>query len=132
MSDCEHGGVTAEGTATVVDQLIKRAVTQLEEPCEEAPQASKFPGAFRLPDDAEGTFYLGARFARRARPMSAELVSEAARIYNAAVAAGSRSPALAVANELGYSRSQASRLIRAARNETKIPPPERGPGEVDT
>lgn len=40
---------------------------------------------------------------------------EAARVYSDAVKRGSRAPAVAVANEMGYSRSQVARYIRRAR-----------------
>jgi hypothetical protein len=50
----------------------------------------------------------------------------AARIYSAAVAAGNKAPAVAVADAMNRSRSQVARYIRSARELGLLPPLRRG------
>ncbi len=74
-----------------------------------------------MPGEPEGTAWTGPA-PGPVRHTAAEKVNAAARAYNAAVAAGDRAPTAATANALGYQRTQASRLIRQARDRGLIPP----------
>lgn len=112
------GAITSRALRGIrLDQLAKEAVRQQERPTTKRDDV--FPGAFQVPGDPANQAWLSPAPGRRP---TRELSNEAARIYTAAVEAGSRAPTLAVANELGYSRSQASRLIKAARDTGLIGP----------
>lgn len=112
-----------------LDELAREAVRKLERPV--VMREDYAPGAFQIIDDPEriwanyGSFrditnpedliwvsrpVLGQRRAPR------EQAEIAARLYTEAVASGSRAPTQAVADQLGYSRSQVSRMIRTARD----------------
>jgi hypothetical protein len=105
------GAVTSRALRGIrIDELARAALRQQERPVVE--RGDLGAGVLQLPGDpCHRTWYTGAP-----RPPRAELVTDAARAYAEAVTAGSRSPTMAVANALGCSRSQASRLIRQARD----------------
>jgi hypothetical protein len=103
----------------LVDQLVKRAVKELEVPWTARPEHGE--DAFEIPGDSEATVRVGLPPAGERRALPDVSVDEAATIYNDAVHAGNRAPTLAVARELDYSRSHASRLIREARRRGLIP-----------
>lgn len=120
------GSVTSSAMRheVLIDQLVRLAVAELEEPWEEAPE---FPGGWRTASEGPGQFYIGGPFRR---PPRGELVAEAARVYNEAAAKPGAAPTLAVATALQFQRSQASRLIRAAREAGLIPPVEPKAGKA--
>jgi hypothetical protein len=120
------GAITSRALRGIrLDELAREALRQVEMPA--ADRSDLRPGAFQLPGDPAGRTWYADPPPRRAQ---ADLVATAARVYTAAVAAGSRAPTLAVAHALGYSRSQASRLIRQARDDGKIPPAPKGTGHL--
>lgn len=98
-----------------LDALAREAVRLLESPV--VMREDVAPGAFQLPGDDPKTFWIpgGGRVPGRPRTPRGQ-AEEAARIYSEAVEAGNRAPTKAVAAQLGYSRSQASRMIRTARD----------------
>lgn len=114
--------------AVKVDQLAREAVRQLERPVSMREDFAE--GAFQITEGAdiwanhghmrnirnpESQMWRSLAVPGR-RLTGREQAEQAARIYAEAVASGSRAPTQAVAHELGYSRSQASRMIRAARD----------------
>jgi hypothetical protein len=119
------GSVTSSAMRheVLIDQLVRLAVAELEESWEEA---AEFPGGWRTASEGPGQFYIGSPYRR---PLRGELLAEAARVYNQATANENPAPTLAVAAELQFQRSQASRLIRAARDAGLIPPVERRRGK---
>lgn len=107
------GAITARALRGIrLDQLARAAVRQQEQPASMLPDVGL--GAFQVPGDPADQAWVSPVPGRRRAPR--EKAEEAARIYIKAVASGSKAPTMAVANELGYSRSQASRLVRAARD----------------
>jgi hypothetical protein len=73
------------------------------------------PGMYQLVGDPEDNM-------RFTPPMTADqLTARAAQVYREAQESGSRAPTGAVAAALGYSRSQASRYVRAAREAGLLP-----------
>lgn len=109
------GAVTSRALRGIrLDELAREAVRQQERPAAERDDVRA--GAFQL--QTGGPVWYADPPIRRPR---AEQVAAAARIYLAAAEKGSRAPTVAVVNELGYSRSHASRLIRQARDEGSIP-----------
>lgn len=99
--------------ALKLDQLARDVVRQLEQPVTEREDMGS--GVFQVPGDSPNAFWVSRPVPGR-RPTPRELAEKAARIYAEAKAEGSRAPTNAVASELGYSRSQASRMIRTARD----------------
>lgn len=124
-----EGAVTSRALRGIrLDQLAREAVRQMEQPA--AMREDVAPGAFQVPGDPAGQAWVSPVPGRRRAPR--ELAERAARIYTEAIAQGSRAPTLAVAHELGYSRSQASRILRAARDAgllDRAAPPEPAPPE---
>jgi hypothetical protein len=109
-----------------LDALAREAVRRLEGPV--IMREDVAPGAFQRPGDDPKTFWIpgGGRVPGRRRTPR-EQAEEAAQIYSEAVGSGNRAPTKAVAAQLGYSRSQASRMIRTARDlglldTTTVPP----------
>jgi hypothetical protein len=108
-----EGAITSRALRGIrLDQLAREAVRQLEQPASMREDVA--PGAFQVAGDPSDQAWVSPVPGRRRAPR--ELAEQAARIYTEAVAKGSRAPTLAVAHELGYSRSQASRIVRAARD----------------
>jgi hypothetical protein len=121
----DGSAVTTSGIRKVlVDQLVKAAVAEASTPVqrrdelvvsgEGAAWETAGPGPLGEP---------GPIFRMTVQPFPAttrqqrldERARQAAKIYAAAVNSGSRAPGDAVATEMGYSRSQAARYIRRAR-----------------
>lgn len=98
-----------------LDALAREAVQRLESPV--IMREDVAPGAFQLPGDDPDTFWIpgGGRVPGRPRTPR-EQAGEAARIYTEALDSGSKAPTKAVAAQLGYSRSQVSRMLRTARD----------------
>ena len=136
--------ITSRALRTIrLDYLAHEAVRQHEQPVSMLPdhdsgafQAFQFAADATDPWGSHGNFRdirnpqdqiwrsspaLGRRLTSR------EQAEQAARIYTEAVATGSRAPTQAVAAELGYSRSQASRMIRTARDLGLLPNPHQSP-----
>jgi hypothetical protein len=110
------GAITSRSLRSIrLDHIAREAVRQLEYSVSMREDVA--PGAFQQASDDPNTFWVpgGGRVAGRHRTPR-EQAEEAARIYAEAVDSGSRAPTQAVANQLGYSRSQASRMIRTARD----------------
>jgi hypothetical protein len=102
----------------LIDPMLHAAIAAALQPLEEHPEVQE--GAYRVAGDEEGTYRV-SRARRRGTPGSDEQARQAAEIYKTAIAMGSGSPTLDVAKEMSYGRSQASRLIRAARNAGYLP-----------
>lgn len=82
------------------------------------------PGAFQLPGDPEHQAWVSPPpppEAGRGQQMSPERVQKAAEVYRQALATGSRSPGMVVAETLHYSRATAARDIRLARERGLLP-----------
>jgi hypothetical protein len=111
-----YGAITSRSLRSIrLDQIARDAVRQLE--YRVSMREDVAPGAFQQATDEPNTYWVpgsGQVPGRRRTPR--EQAEEAARIYAEAVASGSRAPTNAVADALGYSRSQASRMIRTARD----------------
>jgi hypothetical protein len=135
----EGATVTTSGLHRVlVDQLIKAAVAEASKQVRPRPDVG--PGAFEVPDpDAWDAAFPAPGGVPHARPIVVvdveeslptgtrqqrqdERARQAAKIYAAAVNSGSRAPGDAVATEMGYSRSQAARYIKRARELGILPP----------
>lgn len=113
------GAVTSRALRAIrLDQLARDAVQQLESPVSMRDDIA--PGAFQVAGEPADQAWISPVPGRR--QASPELAEQAARIYAAAVAEGSGSPTMAVAHRLGYSRSQASRFIKAAREAGLLDP----------
>ncbi|WP_380723332.1 hypothetical protein [Saccharothrix hoggarensis] len=103
----------------LVDQLVRAAV-----------EKATVPASVR--DEWLATLPLGAQAVdrreasstadERVRNQADDDARRAARIYSGAVAAGNRAPAVAVANVMNRSRTQAARYIRRARELGLLPP----------
>jgi hypothetical protein len=120
-ADFVSGTITSSGLrrAVLVDELVRRAIAELEVPWTDLPDAGLNVG--QVPGDQPGEAWYSPPSGQRRRPQE-DLVAQAARIYNAALEKGSRAPTMAVGLQLRYSRSQASRLVRAAREQGLIAP----------
>lgn len=106
----------------LVDQLLNAAMSAATIRIEGRPQLHQ--DGFSAPADPDGQAWVSPP-PRSVAHGDAELrarATEAARIYSDAVAGGSRAPAVAVANEMGYSRAQVARYIRRARELGLLPP----------
>ena len=108
----------------LVDQLLQRAVTEAT-----VPVTVRAEWLASLPDSVEGeTQQAGApreqtlTAGERARVQFDDDARTAARIYQEALAAGSRKPGVVVADQMSRSRSQAARYIRRARELDLLPP----------
>lgn len=112
-----------------LDELARQSVRELEQPVSMREDYAE--GAFQMTADPDriwaSTMHMKdvqnpqdmlwvSRPVPGRRRTSREQAELAARVYAEAVDSGSRAPTQAVANELGYSRSQASRMIRTARD----------------
>lgn len=122
--------ITARALRAIrLDQLAREAVTQLERPVVMRPDHAY--GAFQIIDDPDRIWASHGHLRDITNPEDLIWVSRpvpghqrtpreqaeiAAQLYTQAVADGSRAPTQAVADQLGYSRSQASRMIRTARD----------------
>jgi hypothetical protein len=108
-----------------LDYLAREAVRQLEQPV--VMREDFAIGAFQFAADAADMWASHGHVVNVQNPQDRLWVSppvsrlkpreqaeQAARLYAEAVASGSRAPTQAVANGLGYSRSQASRIARRA------------------
>jgi hypothetical protein len=93
----------------LVDQLLKEAMSKAIIPASEAPEPD--PRALGAATTAH----------ERALASAEQDARQAARIYSEAVASGSGAPAVAVANTMNRSRSQAARYIRRARELGLLP-----------
>lgn len=122
--------ITARALRAIrLDELAREAVRKLERPV--VMREDHAAGAFQITDDPERIWANYGSFRDITNPEDHIWVSRpvlgqrrtpreqaeiAARLYAEAVASGSRAPTQAVADQLGYSRSQASRMIRTARD----------------
>jgi hypothetical protein len=93
----------------LIDQLVREAMSKAIVPASEAPDVD--PRAFGTAATAQ----------ERAQASAEQDARQAARIYSEAVASGSAAPAVAVANAMNRSRSQAARYIRKARELGLLP-----------
>jgi hypothetical protein len=100
----------------LVDQLLRAALSAATTKIEDRPDAH--------PDIEPAPFQIAAgddRVYWSPPPGASDKVAQAADAYREALASGSRAPTAAVAEALGYSRAQASRYIRAARDAGLLP-----------
>lgn len=98
----------------LLDPVVRAAVAAASEPTAERPDL--MPGAFQVEGDPEGQAWVSAPAGADGR------VRQVARLYNEALSAGSKAPALDVSETVHISRSQAARYIRKARELGLIPP----------
>lgn len=122
--------ITARALRAIrLDELAREAVRKLERPVVMRPDYG--PGAFQIIDDPDRIWASHGSMRDLTNPEDQIWVSRpvpgtrrtpreqaeiAARLYAEAVASGSRAPTQAVAGQLNVSRSQASRMIRTARD----------------
>jgi hypothetical protein len=106
----------------LVDQLLKAALDAATVRVEGRPDIH--PGAFMATGDPKDQAWVSPppRSSAHGDAALRDRAREAARIYSDAVMRGSRAPAVAVANEMGYSRAQVARYIRRARELGLLPP----------
>jgi hypothetical protein len=98
----------------LLDPVVRAAVAAASGPTTERPDL--MPGAFQVKGDPEGQAWVSA-------PAGADdRVRQVARLYNEALSAGSKAPALDVSETVHISRSQVARYIRKARDLGLIPP----------
>lgn len=102
----------------LVAQLVRESVKELAKPIEMLPDFPK-PSAYRLTDGPRDEVWVSAPQPKsgRGRETPRDRIVRAAAVYREAVSRGSRSPVKDVARELGYSESQTSRYLKAARAE---------------
>lgn len=98
----------------LLDQIIPAVVKAASKRVIE--RGDVHPGAFQLESERDSN---GVRVG--VPPGTDEKVLQAARAYRDALAAGSRSPALAVMEDMDLSRAQAARYIRKARTAGLLP-----------
>lgn len=128
------GGVTTTNLRQIlVDRLVRRAVELVRRPAEPAPEgaevfsligippeeiAAMAPAFFRVPGVTPPGGHqvaFDAAFERRERDTTADRIMRAVEFYKRAIASGSNAPVKDVGIALGYSTSQASRYLKAAR-----------------
>lgn len=125
--------ITTSGLRRVlVDQLLKAAVAEASFPVEYVHGITDDPGAIAYKTPGPGPLgeegpiinvdVSGHLPGDTRQQRQDERARQAAKIYAAAVNSGSRAPGDAVATEMGYSRSQAARYIRRARELGILPP----------
>ena len=102
----------------LVDQLVSAALAKASVEVKPLPDVHPYAWESHAFDNVfgpEGVVRIDEGPASVRQERSDSRAQQAAAIYRAAVAAGSRAPADAVATEMGYSRSQAARYLRRAR-----------------
>ena len=107
------GGVTSTTLRSLpLDHIVRATMTWVAEQSPDLIEGS-IPGWFRLEADGPDVLRRGS---------VDERVAQAAQIYRAATAAGSKAPTEAVATSMHVSRATASRYIRGARDIGMLPP----------
>jgi hypothetical protein len=121
-SDVRGSITTSLLRRVLVDQLLHAAVEKASKPITPRPEID--PGAFEPEGAAPDTVWVSPPLLSPGRGHATpdERARTAALLYSEAVTRGSRAPAVAVANEMGYSRAQVARYIRRARQLGLLPP----------